>query len=152
MRKVLIGLVLLCLATTACSPAALFKPRIALEELSFDVAPGANEDTVVALELVAVNDEYLLNHLGTLTAAQWFDPQANFRRDYPASLRIWRYELPPNSRLQLPQPLPFAHQPGRGLLLFANYRTPGAHRLRLDAYNKAIVVFGPSAISVQALP
>ncbi len=152
MRKVLVGLVLLFLAATGCSPTALFKPRIALEELSFDVAPGANEDTVFALELVAVDDEHLLNHLRMLTAAQWFDPQANFRRDYPASLRTWRYELPPNSRLQLPQPLPFAHQPGRGLLLFANYRTPGAHRLRLDAYSKAIVVFGPSGISVQALP
>jgi len=152
LRKVLIGLVLLAVATTGCSPTALLKPRMALDDLTFEVEPGANEDTPIALDLVAVDNEELFDKLPYLTASQWFDPQANFARDFSASLRIWRYELPPNTRMRLPQPLPFAHLPGRGLLLFANYQTPGAHRLRLDAFRKAHIMFGPRDISVQALP
>lgn len=153
MRKLVVSLVLLCLgAATGCGSMALFKPRIALGELSFDVAPDANDDTPFALELVAVSDDDVLKKLQELTAAQWFDPQANWRRDYPQAIQTWYYELTPDRHWPLAQPLPFARRPARALLLFANYKTPGAHRLRLESFKKARVLFAASGISVDPVP
>lgn len=153
LRKLLASLVLLCLAAaTGCASTALFQPRIGLGQLSFEVAPGANDDTPFALELVAVTDDEVLKKLQEVTAAQWFDPHANWRGDYPKALRSWYYELTPGRHWQLPQPLPFTRQPGRALLLFANYKGPGAYRLRLESFKKARVLFAASGISVDPVP
>lgn len=130
----------------------LFKAKIALSELTFEVAPGANDDTPFAVELVAVSDDEVLKKLQMLTAAQWFDPQSNWRRDYPKALQTWYYELTPDRRFALPQPLPFARRPAQGLLLFANYKAQGAHRLRLESFKKAKVVFAAATIDVDPLP
>ena len=152
MRKLVATLIVFCLIAAGCGLTTVLQPRIVLEELSFEVAPGANDDSAFALELVAVSDDALLGKLQDLTAAQWFDPQASWRRDYPQTIQSWHYELTPGSKLQLPQPLPFARRPGRALLLFANYKVPGAHRVRLESFKKARVIFGASGISIDVIP
>ncbi|QNA89240.1 hypothetical protein G4G28_13575 [Massilia sp. Dwa41.01b] len=103
------------------------------------------------IELVAAGDEQLLARLLELSAAQWFDPLANYRRDYPATLRSWDYELPPGATLHL-QPAPCAGAKAAGLVLFASYKGKGAYRLRLDPYRKAVVTFGAIDASVAGTP
>ncbi|QNB00143.1 hypothetical protein [Massilia sp. Se16.2.3] len=87
-RAILLGLALLA-AGCASRPSlpALFGPRIALSDLRLDVARDANDNMPLRIELVAAGDEQLLARLLELSAAQWFDPLANYRRDYPATLR-----------------------------------------------------------------
>jgi type VI secretion system protein len=146
MRILLALLSMAALAGCAASP-----PRIALRELSFEVAPAANDNMPFAVELVAVADEAVLAKLLALSAAQWFDPQSNLKRDYPLALQTWYYELTPGQRLEL-KPTPFAGRPSRGLLLFANYKTAGPYRLRLDTYEHASVLFGATAIEIAEPP
>lgn len=138
-RTALLGLALL--AAGCAGRPALFKPRIALSDLRLEVAREANDNMPLRIELVATGDEELLAKLLELSAAQWFDPRANYRRDYPTSLRSWDYELPPGAVLHL-KPAPFAGAKAAGLVLFANYRGKGAYRLRLDPYRRAVVAFG----------
>lgn len=145
------ALAVLCLGLAVGCSTPFFKPRIALRELVFDVAPGANDNSPFALELVATSDDAVLAKLLALTAAQWFDPQSNLKRDFRAELRTWYYEPTPGSRVVVPT-AGFAGTPGKGLLLFANYKSPGAHRLRLDSLTKATVVFAGDTVRIDPPP
>jgi type VI secretion system protein len=142
-------LLFILIGSSGCST-TLFKPKIALRELQFEVAPNANDSTPFAVDIVAVSDEDVLKKLQSTNAAQWFDPQSNLKRDYPQALKVWNFELTPNSRLVAPAE--FAGRPAQGLLLFANYKTAGAHRLRLETYKKASIEFAAGDISVDAVP
>ena len=139
------------LAGCASRPALfgpLFGPRIGLRELRLEVTREANDNMPLRIELVATKDEQLLAKLLTLSAAQWFDPLTNLRRDFPAALQTWDYELPPGASLAL-KPAPFAGVKAAGLVLFANYKGKGAYRLRLDPYRRATVVFGALDATVE---
>lgn len=136
-----------CGSLAALPGASLFGPRIALSDLRLEVAREANDNTPLRVELVAPRDEELLATLLGLSAAQWFDPLANYRRDHPDTLRSWDYELPPGATLHL-KPAPFAGAKAAGLVLFANYKGKGAYRLRLDTYRRAVVSFGALDASV----
>jgi type VI secretion system protein len=136
---------------SACSMPTLFKPKIALRELAFEVAPSANDNMPFAVELVATADDEVLKKLLTLSAAQWFDPQTNIKRDFPKDVRSWYFELTPGQRMAI-NPTPFGNTPGKGLVLFAHYKGQGAYRLRLDSFNKAKVIFAATAIRIDAPP
>ena len=141
---------LLCIVLVAGCSTPLFKPKIALRELAFEVVAGANDNSPFAIELVSTSDDDLLKKLQALSAAQWFDGQANIKRDFP-TLTFDYYELTPGQDMTL-RPTKFTNKPGKGLLLFANYKTPGQHRLRLETLHKAKIIFAADAIRVDALP
>lgn len=141
-----LALLLFSLILSACST-PFFKPRIALNDLTFEVAPQANDSSPIAVELVVVSDEEVLKKLLTLSAAQWFEQNANLKRDYPQQLQSWYYEITPGQRMSF-KPTEFSRQQGHGLLLFANYRGTGAYRLRLDVYSQATILFSDSEVRV----
>lgn len=130
---------------------SLFRPRIAVAELSFDVALAANDNMPIEVELVSSSDEELFKKLLSLPPAQWFDPRNNLRNEYPATLQRWHYELTPGQLLTL-KPTPFGGQPGLGLVLFANYNAAGPLRLRVDPFKKARIVFNESNVRLDAPP
>ena len=140
------------LALHGCATVRNLMPaKIALSDLSFDVARQANGGMPFAVELVAANDEELVTRLQTLRADQWFDPASNLKADYPKTLKSWYYELTPGLQLR-EQPTPFAGARGRGLFLFARYEGKGAYRLRLDSYARATVRFVEKEIVVEGTP
>ena len=151
MRRFRIGAACVLLVSLSGCTMPLFKHKIALDELHFDVGRQANGSTPFAVELVAVDDDTLLATLLTLTAAQWFDPQANWKRDYPTTLHNWYYEVTPGQHLCF-QPTAFSGRHAQALLLFANYKGPGAYRLRLDSYSRVRVAFAEYEIEVVAQP
>lgn len=136
---------------SACSAPTLFKPKIALRELAFEVATSANDNSPFAVELVATGDDEVLNKLLAMSAAQWFDPQTNLKRDFPKDVQSWYFELTPGQRMAL-KPTPFRNKPAKGLVLFAHYKGQGAYRLRLDSFDKAKVIFSANAIRIDAPP
>ncbi len=140
------------LALSGCAAAkSLLQPPIALTEVRFDVSPKANGATPFAVELVAVSDETLLAALLTLSAAQWFAPEANLKRDHPGAMRTWYYELTPGSSMPV-EDAPFARRGTRAVFLFANYKGKGAYRLRLDATPRATVRFSEQDIELAVNP
>ncbi|WP_258535607.1 MULTISPECIES: type VI secretion protein [unclassified Pseudomonas] len=125
------------LLLTGCS---LFGPRVDLDRLTLDVAAHANDDTPIAVDFVAVNDPDLLKQLSALTARQWFSEREQFQRDYRQLMTVWGLELVPGQFIDQ-QPFPLGGKRAAGLLIFASYNTPGAHRLRLDDQSKAWLKF-----------
>ncbi len=125
------------LTVSGCS---LFGPRVDLDNLTLDVAPKANDDTPIAVDFIAVNDPDLLKQLSGITARQWFADREQYQRDYRQLITVWGLELVPGQFIDK-QPFPLGGKRASGLLVFASYNTPGAHRLRLDDQHDAWLKF-----------
>ncbi|MDO7899025.1 type VI secretion protein [Pseudomonas citrulli] len=127
----------LSLLLTGCS---LFAPSVDLDSLTLDVASGANDNTPIAVDFIAVEDPDLLKQLSGITASQWFSEREQFQRDYRQRMAVWGLELVPGQFIDH-QPFPLEGRRAAGLLVFASYNTPGAHRLRLDDQRTAWLKF-----------
>ena len=122
---------------TGCS---FFGPKVDLDSLTLDVAPKANNDTPIAVDFIAVNDPDLLKQLSGISAAQWFADREQYQRDYRQLMSVWGLELVPGQFIDR-QSFPLGGKKAAGLLVFASYNTPGAHRLRLDDQREAWLKF-----------
>lgn len=118
------GALALALLATGCAE----KPRAALDSVSFAVVPTANDTTPVAIDIVSIRDKALVDKLGALTAAEWFGQRDQHLRDHPATLGLASWELVPGQTLKADLP---PGEPAWAILVFANYATPGPHRLRV---------------------
>jgi type VI secretion system protein len=129
---------------TGCS---LFGPKVDLDSLTLDVAPKANDDTPIAVDFIAVNDPDLLKQLSGISASQWFAEREQYQRDYRQLMSVWGVELVPGQFIDR-QPFPLGGKKAAGLLVFASYNTPGAHRLRLDDQSEAWLKFDSREMSL----
>ncbi|MFJ2537520.1 MULTISPECIES: type VI secretion protein [unclassified Pseudomonas] len=129
---------------TGCS---FFEPTVDLDSLTLDVAPKANDDTPIAVDFIAVNDPDLLKQLSGISASQWFAEREQYQRDYRQLMSVWGLELVPGQFIDH-QPFPLGGKKAAGLLVFASYNTPGAHRLRLDDQRRAWLKFDSREMSL----
>ncbi|HAI69705.1 MAG TPA: type VI secretion protein [Gammaproteobacteria bacterium] len=127
-----LGIILL-LLLLGCS-----KSIVQTKLITFDVNLNANNNSPIALDVVILYDEALVEQLISLSAKQWYEKREQFKRDYPAILHTWEWEVVPG------QVIPFFKIPentkkAKGALIFANYHSPGLHRARIDPYQGVIV-------------
>ncbi|WP_435036180.1 type VI secretion protein [Pseudomonas neuropathica] len=140
--RLFLTLVLVSLA--GCS---FFGPKVDLDSLTLDVAPKANDDTPIAVDFIAVADPDLLKQLSGINASQWFAEREQYQRDYRQLMSVWGLELVPGQFIDR-QPFPLGGKKAAGLLVFASYNTPGAHRLRLDDQSEAWLKFDSREMSL----
>lgn len=126
---------------------SFFGPKVALDSLTLDVAPKANDDTPIAVDFIAVADPDLLKQLSGISASQWFAGREQYQRDYRQLMSVWGLELVPGQFIDR-QPFPLGGKKAAGLLVFASYNTPGAHRLRLDDQSEAWLKFDSREMSL----
>ncbi|NWB89947.1 type VI secretion protein [Pseudomonas agarici] len=141
-QKILILVVVL--ALSGCS---FFEPRVGMARLTLDVAPLANDNTPIAVDFVAVKDPDLLKQVVGMSAKQWFGEREQFQRDYRQQVSVWGLELVPG-QFVAEQDFPLRGEKAAGLLVFASYNTPGAHRLRLDDQQEAWLKFNSREMSL----
>lgn len=106
-------------------------PRVNVDTLSIDVDTQANLDTPIAVDAVLVRNPQLFDMLLGLPSAKWFAQREQLRRDYPKELSVLSYEVVPGQQI-IEAPFAFDGERAAGVLVFADYQTPGAHRVRLD--------------------
>ena len=110
---------------------AYFGSKVSVDGVTLDVALRANDDSPIAVDFIAVNDNDLLTKLSGLTTKQWFASRDQYQRDFRQSLYVWGLELVPGQLIES-STFPLDGKPSVGLLAFANYQSAGAHRLRLE--------------------
>lgn len=105
------------------------RPRLAV---AVDIAPNANQNQAIAVDLVEINDKDLAKEVGKMSAADWFQKRAQIRDDFPKpqSLSVVSWEWTPGQVVPKIE-IPMRRAP-RALLLFARYATPGPHRATVD--------------------
>ena len=115
--------------TLSCAPAGT---RL---QLHVTVAPDVNDDRPIPVDVVFVWDKGTVAKFDALTAKDWFDKKAAFRRDDPNerafTVRDWEW-VPGQEVADIDLNIHAASRKWlRAVYVFANYRTEGSHRARL---------------------
>lgn len=122
---------LLVLNLAACSSLLPKGTRVDWSEFTLSAASGANQNSPVAVDVVMVLDDAMLARLSELPAAKWFGARADLQKTYPQGLSYRSWELVPGQTIRVSADA-FGAPRVAAVLVFANYATPGAHRVRVD--------------------
>lgn len=106
--------------------------------VQMDVAPDANQDSAIEVDIVAIYDADLLETLLKIPARDWFSKRRQFELDYPKGWKAWNWQVVPGQSIPT-QDISADSGASYGVLVFANYRTPGDHRARVSKVTDVIV-------------
>jgi len=140
-HRLWVGLAIALLATACFLPVR--QTRVTLH---VQVAPDANHNAPIPVDLVFAYDKAVAGALAGLSAVDWFARKAQMRRDDPrrAAFDVWEYECVPGQEVPpIEQSVPAgARRWVRGIFVFANYRSAGPHRLRLAPGSSSLALLG----------
>jgi type VI secretion system protein len=91
----------------------------------------ANQNSPVAVDLVLVGDQALIDTLITMPASRWFAGRADLLRTFPGALTVRSHEVVPGQSLRLGESA-WAGRKSLAAFVFADYLVPGEHRERLS--------------------
>ncbi|HZS44222.1 MAG TPA: hypothetical protein VFC63_03920 [Blastocatellia bacterium] len=116
-----------------------------------NIAPKANLDNPVALDMVMVYDKALLKQLQGLTAKDWFEKRGQIKLNYPgdSGMDFWSWEWVPGQQVRI-DPLNVKSKT-LGALIYANYLTPGEHRAIFDPFHSINLSLGEKSFTVDAV-
>ncbi len=106
----------------------------------------ANDNSVIAVDLVAIDDKKTLAAIQDMTAAQWFAKREDVVRMKARDLKIASWEFVPGSIL--PDQHVTAGVGKLGVVLFANYSSKGEHRAVLPQVGRVQVQYGATDFTV----
>ncbi len=142
---------LLILIQGACSEAPPPVPQVFLEKAYISIDPKANLDTAIAMDLLVVYEDGLVETLFKRSALDYFENKEQILRDNPGQIDVWSWEVVPGQivaprSIIMTQPIP------RGAVVFANYLTPGDHRIRLGKEMAVEIKLGPKDFFLSSPP
>jgi len=133
---------------TGCSTLFGPSPPVKVETVGFRVSPQANQNSAVAVDLVLVKQQILVDTIGKLSAADWFARKAQFQRDFPDDIVVVSWELVPGQVI-----LPANVRPDPkvwGAFFFARYAGAGEHRAAVGSDRSVIVTLDDDDLSIQS--
>lgn len=145
-----LGVALLFLVSGGCSTGKKVRSMFGgMLPMQVDVAPDVNEDSPVAVDLVVVYDPKLVDALLKMPASEWFSKREQFVKDHAKSVALQSWEWVPGQKVE---PVSIAYRAGaRKVVLFADYRTDGEHRLAVEPQQPFRLVLGPQDLAVEEL-
>lgn len=144
-------LVIALLQLTACSVLDYIIPKGVMDfaspkgnKLGWDsvtimASNDANLNSPVALDIVLFKDEASLTMAATLPAAKWFATRGEMEKTYPQAISYKSYEVAPGQTLRIPV-TEFGSGRVAGVMVYADYLTPGEHRVRADQLQGMVLV------------
>lgn len=105
------------------------EPPVHLKSVTLSLDSDANQDSALAIDLLMIYKKELLDAVMKMKARDYYLSAMQLKRDYPEMLDIWHWELTPG---QVVKDYPITHRctPPLGAVFFADYLTPGDHRVR----------------------
>ncbi len=128
----------LALMLTGCGflPEPVSEPSVNVEEISITLDSDANLNSATAVDVVVIYRADVFRALLKMTASEYFASADQIKRDYPDVVDVFHWELTPGQRVRN-VPVDFRGESPAGAIVFANYLTPGAHRVRLGTQDQA---------------
>lgn len=120
-------------------------------DVKVDISENANRNTPVALDIVVIRNEKLLDLLKNMPAREWFEKRDQIQRDYleDEGVRIWSWEWVPG-QLVPPIELPWDHR-AVGAVIFADYLAPGEHRVSIDPFEGVAIHLHENAFAAEIM-
>lgn len=126
--------------------------RLEWRSVTVVAADGANLNSPVALDIVLLKDDATLNIVTAMSAAKWFSSRSDIEKTFPLGISYRSMEVVPGQKLKIPTET-LGSERLMGVLVFADYLTPGEHRMRIEQLQGDIVVqLGVRTFLVTALP
>ena len=100
---------------------------------------GANLNSPVAIDIVVVFEETALEKVVALPASKWFQTRSDMLRTFPGTFTYKSWEVSPGQTLRLPGNM-FGTPSVVGVFVFADYLTPGDHRMKVEQLQDGIIV------------
>ncbi len=125
--------------------------RLDWDRVTLAAAEGANLNTALAVDLVWVQDDAVLNTLLAMPASKWFASRVDMANTFPEVLHYLSVELVPGQTIAMPREK-MGYERVVGALVFADYLTPGEHRLRVEQLHGDIQIqLGVRSLAVTSL-
>jgi len=113
--------------------------RVAWNEVVIAASDGANQNSPLGVDIVFAIEQPAVEKLSAMSAAKWFASRADMRRTFPGELSYKSWELTPGQILRLPGSV-FGSLNVMTVFVFADYMSPGEHRIRVDHLQNGIIV------------
>ena len=111
-------------------------------------AGDSNRNSPVALDIVFVRDQVVIDALLATSSGKWFSSRADLQRTFPEVVSVLSLELVPNQSMQIDRKV-LQSKTGLAAILYADYPGPGEHRERLQLTASGYVVqLGASGFKV----
>lgn len=130
----------------ACSGCAAICGLDARGSVEIVADPFANDRSAIAVDVVAVRGEAMAAKLAELSAGQYFVAREQIRRDSSGRIAISGWEIAPGQSVG-PESVSFECGVD-AVFVFASYRTPGVHRMRLPDLDDVRILLGPVGFEV----
>lgn len=110
------------------------------------IAGEANDNSPVAVDLLLVYDDKLVDKLTEMPAADWFKNKEQYVADHPAIV-VKSWEWTPGQTID---PIQVEYRAGaRNVVLFADYQTEGPHREVVGRPKPFKLILGARDLSVE---
>ncbi|MGE4244022.1 hypothetical protein [Ramlibacter sp.] len=109
------------------------------KSLTITAADDANQNSPVAIDVVFVREQTLVEQLATTPASRWFAARGDIVKSFPEGISVLSYELVPRQSIRVPFES-FKDQKAWAVLAFASYPPPGDHRERMLLTAEAYLV------------
>ena len=115
--------------------------------LQVQLSADANGDSVVPFDVVVVQNKTLLKTVSQMDAATWFGPKGrcNYRGGPKAKIQFHSWEFVPGQTFRIDLPVTASTI---AVLGFANYSTPGPHRVEFVTSGSEFVDMGEDGVHV----
>jgi len=143
LQAIVVGLVLAVLS--GCFTA----PKVLTRDIAIEVAPEANDNSPIAVDLVLVYSDVALSRVATMTPGEWFERRGDILATFPQEVKVMRWEVVPGQRLRR-MSLPDNASSAAGALLLARYNSRNAQREAVGALPSVVVDLGRAGMSVRA--
>lgn len=108
------------------------------DSVVFVMPPAVNRNFPVAVDIVSVHDQALVEKMLTMKAADWFAARDGLLKTYPG-LQSQSWELAPGDSKRISAER-FRERRIFAVLAFADYFAAGEHRVRLDELRGVITL------------
>ena len=113
--------------------------KVAWKDVVLVASEGANLNSPVAVDIVLVVEETSMEKVAAQPAAKWFQTRADMLKTFPGSFIYKTWEVSPGQTIRLADPS-FGGPRVAGVFVFADYLTPGDHRIRVQELQNGIIV------------
>lgn len=121
--------------------------NINTKDISITAAPGANRDTPVALDIVAVGDETMVQVLMGLDANGWFSQKEKFQ--HQSEFNVKTFEVVPGQTISGDVEYSWTdRRKYEAVFVFAKMQSPGLHNVRIDTFSNPVIVIRNNSLRV----
>ena len=128
------------LSLSGCGLMPNLIPDIQTEKIRISASPRVNQGFPVAVDIVLLNENLLVEGVKDLSGKELFKIRDQFAIDHPKLAHIIRREVVEGENL-LPVKLKYSQRTkAKGVFVFANFLADGTHRLRIDTIKEPKIV------------